>query len=355
MAVGGDRAHARQHFVAGLERFQPAGRGIRRHGITRHLEEGLHVLRLGCRDDFAQPEVCLRRGHVDLRVGVRRLALRRQQPAGVIGMQVGQQHHVDLLGLIARRAHIAQQATHGRAEAGAGAGVDQDPLAAGIDQIAVHRRLHARRGRHEHPREQALDRLRAQAQQRLRGQVDIAVIQRGHDIVTQRHAVVARHLRTLLRGGRRRRRGLCLDCTGGSQQGSRQGSGACRPGGHGKRGEQSHGLGSSGDAPHACRSGGSPDHATHRAHALTPFATGVLLRERSQATLPPEPHQQPVRLMDSHRPSDEKRGDREKAWWARWVSNPRPNDYESSALTLSYRPCGSGSQNGRRQKRDPAG
>jgi hypothetical protein len=66
---------------------------------------------------------------------------------------------------------------------------------------AIHRRLHARRVRYEHPRQQALHRLRIQAKQGLGRQIGVAVVEGGHNVIAQRHAVIAGHLGTLLRSG----------------------------------------------------------------------------------------------------------------------------------------------------------
>ncbi|CAD5375752.1 hypothetical protein OF001_U10439 [Pseudomonas sp. OF001] len=198
VAGAGRGAHpgdARTFLTVGL---QAAGGDVGRQGRLGHPEHALAVLRRLGRQLGAQPVVRLGLGHVHAGVGEGHAARAVEQAAGMVRMQVGEQHVVDLRRLVARRRDVGLDRAERRPEALRRAGIHQQQLAAGVDQIGVDRGLHALVRLDEHPRQQALDILGAGALEQLGIEVDIAVVQRGHLELAQRHAEEARHLGALL-------------------------------------------------------------------------------------------------------------------------------------------------------------
>ncbi|MCY1519124.1 hypothetical protein D9M68_538630 [compost metagenome] len=236
MPIGGQRAHASDRFgaiaaaaaAATAERAETVRRLVRRDRSACHREQPLCLLRRRGGIGFAEPVVGVGLVDMDRRVGKGRLSV-HGEAAGMVAVQVGQQHGIDLFGRIARRAQVVADAPKRGAEACRRAGIDQHQAAAGIDEVGVDRGLHARRRLDEHPCQQALHLARAGVLEDLRVEVDVAVVQRGDFQLADHHAVVARHLRLLLRRG-----GM-----GGADRG-RQHGGSHRGGQH--HGRQAQGL-----------------------------------------------------------------------------------------------------------------
>ncbi|MCY1447653.1 hypothetical protein D9M71_642830 [compost metagenome] len=110
MAGGRRGAHAFHQGVARSEGLQLAGGLVGRHGVLRHVEELLRIRRRLGRHVGVQPVAGLVLADEDRGVGEGRLAVGIQQAAGVVRVQVGEQHAVHLLGLVTGRLQVAEDA-----------------------------------------------------------------------------------------------------------------------------------------------------------------------------------------------------------------------------------------------------
>ena len=231
VAVGGHGLDAAEVDLP-AEGLEFAGGLVGRGGIPGHLEERLEAVRRLGGDVFRQPEIVVGLGDPDVGIGEQGLAVGAQQARRVVRVQVGQQHHVHLLGAVAGGLEVVTDETQGGAEGLGGAGVNEDQLSAGVHQEGIDRRLDFLTAQ-EHAGQQALDFGRAGVVEQLGVEIDEAIVQ-GRDFhITHGEPVVAGHLGTDSRG--------FGQGGGGGDKGSAEGQGK------GQAGEAvtNHGAGSS--------------------------------------------------------------------------------------------------------------
>jgi len=132
----------------------------------------------------------------------------------MVGVHVGQQHRIDLLGTVARGPEVVDEMAHGRAETARRAGIHQDQVVPAMHQVAIDRGLHAVIAGLESPREQGLDFLRIEPLQQLRRELDVAVIKGGDRVCADGLVEESGHLDG---GGRRH----ALGTGSGSRQSER--------------------------------------------------------------------------------------------------------------------------------------
>ncbi|MPN56893.1 hypothetical protein SDC9_204586 [bioreactor metagenome] len=125
----------------------------------------------------------------------------------MVAMQVGQEHDIDLCGIVACGLEVVGNEAERGAKGLGGACVDQHQLGAGIDQVGIDCRLDGRAGG-EVLGQQALDVTLAGVAQQLGVEIQVAVIERGDLEVPDHHAVKARCL-SLDLGGFGKRGGRC--------------------------------------------------------------------------------------------------------------------------------------------------
>ncbi|EAU69282.1 hypothetical protein STIAU_8070 [Stigmatella aurantiaca DW4/3-1] len=194
-----ERPEAGRQFRAPLESFELSRRDVRRQRGHRVLEGGLVVVRSLLRVRGRQPVVRL--ALVRVHGGVREHGLaRHHQTARVVAMDMGEQHRVDLLGLIARRPQVADEPPRRRSEQLPRPRVHQEQLGARVDEVGVDGHLH-RRGE-VRVGEQRADVLRLGVGEQLLHRLwRRAVGQHGDLEVAQHHPVEAGRLCLDLRGG----------------------------------------------------------------------------------------------------------------------------------------------------------
>src|SRR2546421_1830536 len=129
--------HAVDDRLGAAERVPLAGLDVRRSDGLGALEERLRLFRRLGSDFWRQPKVALSLRDVNLGIWEDAISVVGGEAADVIGVEVRDQDEVDLFRRIARAAEAARQ-TPERSPAipGAGAGIDEDQLLAGVDQEA---------------------------------------------------------------------------------------------------------------------------------------------------------------------------------------------------------------------------
>ncbi len=231
VARRGPAAHARHDLRVGGDRLQAARGLVRAERVHRGREA---VLRIGwCLGHLglAQIVVDVALAGMHHGLGKHRHALVRQA-AHVIAVHVGDEDVVDLVGPVAGRLQVGQQRAGGRAAVAAGARVDQDQPAAGVDEERVDRGLHGQAL--EMPGERGARPGRGLLEQLIHRQVEAAVVQCGHLEVAEAHPVEARRLRLHHRGGGlhgrdgQRREGDDGDQRGGTRHGVHGGGAGLR-------------------------------------------------------------------------------------------------------------------------------
>src|SRR5712692_5611448 len=121
--------------LGAAERVPLVGLDVRRSDGLRTLEEWLCVLRRLRSDFLRQPKVAFCLCDVDRGIWKDTLSVLSGQAADVIGMEVRDQHEVDLFRRIACAAEAARQVPeHSHAIPGAGTRIDEDELLTGVDQ-----------------------------------------------------------------------------------------------------------------------------------------------------------------------------------------------------------------------------
>src|SRR5216683_7225845 len=131
----GNELHAVDDCFGAAKRVPLVSLDIRRSNGLRALEEWLCVLRR-LRSDFRrQPKVAFCLCDVDRGIRKDTLSVVSRQAADVIGMEVRDQHEVDLFRRIACAAQVARQAPeYSPSIPGAGTRIDEDELLTGVDQ-----------------------------------------------------------------------------------------------------------------------------------------------------------------------------------------------------------------------------
>src|SRR6267154_5670402 len=133
-----DDFYAVDDCFGATKRVPLAGLDVRRCDGLSTLEERLRILRRLSGDFRRQPKVafCLR--DVDLGIWKNAISVLSGQAADVIGMKVRDQNEVDFFRRVACAAQAFREAPEGSpAPPGAGTGIDEDQLVAGVDQKAA--------------------------------------------------------------------------------------------------------------------------------------------------------------------------------------------------------------------------
>src|SRR6266481_2490547 len=132
-----DDLHALHDRLGAAERVPLAGLDVRGSNGLGALEERLRLLRRLGSDFWGQPEVALGLRDVNLRIWEDTISIVSGEAADVIGVEMRDQDEVDLLRRIAGAAEAGRQPSErSPAIPGAGAGIDEDQLLAGVDQEA---------------------------------------------------------------------------------------------------------------------------------------------------------------------------------------------------------------------------
>src|SRR6202043_1016061 len=135
MARQRDELHAVDDWLGAAKRVPLTGLDIRRCDGLRTMKERLGILRRLSSDFRRQPKVAFRLRDVNIGIWKEALSVLSGQAADVIGVEVRGQNDVDFFRRVACAAKAARQAPECSATPpGAGAGIDEDQLLAGIDQ-----------------------------------------------------------------------------------------------------------------------------------------------------------------------------------------------------------------------------
>src|SRR5882724_6651796 len=138
MARQGDELHAVDDSLGATERMPLTGLDVRRRDGLRALEEWLSILRRLRGDVRRQPKVAF--GLRDVHIGMWKdaLAVVSGQTAGVIGMEVREQHDVDCFRCVACAAEATRKAPECcSTPPAAGTHIDEDELLAGVYEEAT--------------------------------------------------------------------------------------------------------------------------------------------------------------------------------------------------------------------------
>src|SRR5258708_13336031 len=137
MTRQGDELHAVDDWLGAAKRVPLTGLDVRPCDGLRALEERLRILRRPGSDFRRQPKVAFSLRDVNIGIWKDALSVLSGQAANVIGMEVRDQNDVDFFRRVACAAKAARQAPEcSAAPPGAGAGIDEDYLLAGVDQEA---------------------------------------------------------------------------------------------------------------------------------------------------------------------------------------------------------------------------
>src|SRR6476659_8020114 len=137
MTRQGHEFHAVDDWLGATKRVPLTGLDVRRCDRLRTLEEWLCILRRLGSDIRRQPKVAV--GLRDVHIGMWKdaLAVLSGQTADVIGMEVRDQHDVDVFRRVACAAEAARQAPEcSPTPPGAGTHIDEDEMLAGVDEEA---------------------------------------------------------------------------------------------------------------------------------------------------------------------------------------------------------------------------